>query len=226
MPGLNQFPGRDLLSGLPERQRALFEKRCRRRQYRRHAIIFYQGDPAGDVYFIERGWVKTYYTSFAGKEIIIGLWSTGDLVGTPDIDSATRLLSCQAVEDCVLLGFGPAEIDYFFQEVPLLARRLITALSFKVRWATTLCDRLATESVASRVAHTVITLAQLHGVRTAHNALMVDRVSHQDIASMIGASRQSVTIALSKFQKDGVLRCSKRCIVVYDLDALAKERHE
>jgi CRP-like cAMP-binding protein len=224
--GTVQFFGRDLLAGLSGAERRLFEQRCRRRQYRRHSIIFNQGDPAGDVFLIERGWIKSFYTSYTGKEITIGLWSDGDLVGTTDIDQPTRLLSCQAVADSILLGFGSAEIDHFLNEGPAVVRKLVTALSFKVRWATTICDRLATESVTSRVAHTVITLANLHGVRGPGNRFRLERISHQDIARMIGASRQSVTLAFAKFQKEGLVSCSKRCITVHDLDALAGERLE
>jgi CRP/FNR family cyclic AMP-dependent transcriptional regulator len=216
-----QFPGRDLLAGLSEKERRLFENRCRRLRYRRHSILFSQGDPVTGALYIEQGRVKTFYTSYAGKEMMLGIWAEGNIVGAADIDHGTRVVSCQGVTDCVVRPFGPEDIDYFIAKIPSLARMLVTALAFKVRWATTYFERLATDPVTPRVAYTLVTLATLHGVRAKDNRLRVEGISHADIAQMIGASRQSVTLAFGRLQKERLVQCAKRLIVIQDLDALS-----
>jgi CRP-like cAMP-binding protein len=217
----SEFPGRDLTNGLSDKERQIFEKHCRRQQYKRHSIIFNQGDRSTGVLYIERGWVKTFYTSNSGKEMMVGLWTRGNIVGTADIDYSTRLVSCQAVSDCVVRGFDSEDIDYFIKEIPSFVRNLVTALSFKVRWATAFFESLATEPVPSRVAHCLVTLAMLHGVKSQNGHIQLQGVSHMEIAQMVGTTRQSVTLALAKFQKDKLVQCSNRSILVMDFDALA-----
>lgn len=210
----------DLFDGLTERERSLVRERARQRRYRKHAIIFNQGDEAGDAWLVEDGWVRTYYTALSGKEITIGLWSRGDIIGAPDICATSRLLSAQAVEDSVVLRFSPADLDFLITEISRFARNLIMALSFKVRWVTTIVDRLSTEPVISRLAQMLVTLAQLRGVQREEGILIIERLTHQDISRMVGASRQWVTRSLSQFEREGLLQCSKRRIIIIDVARL------
>jgi CRP-like cAMP-binding protein len=61
----------------------------------------------------------------------------------------------------------------------------------------------------------------LHGVKSQNGHIQLQGVSHMEIAQMVGTTRQSVTLALAKFQKDKLVQCSNRSILVMDFDALA-----
>ena len=83
----------DFFSGLPPEDHELFVQRAHRRHYKKHTLLFQQGDETTSIYVIEAGWVRTFATSSAGKEITIGLWSCGDIIGAPDVCATTRSLS-------------------------------------------------------------------------------------------------------------------------------------
>lgn len=210
----------DFFAGLSAADLDLFTKRAHRHRYRKRAILFQQGDDTANIYVIDEGWVRTFTTGATGKEITIGLWSRGDIIGAPDICATTRSLSAEAVDDSVLWSIGAQDLDGLIAESSGFARNLIKALSFKVRWASTIADRLGTGSVDYRVAFILANLAQLHGQKDLDNHLVIERLTHQDIGHMVGASRQWVTRTLNKFENEKLLRCHTRRIVVMDLDGL------
>jgi CRP-like cAMP-binding protein len=81
-------------------------------------------------------------------------------------------------------------------------------------------DRIGTDSVRSRVAFTVANLARLHGRRERSGHLVIERLTHQDIGHMVGASRQWVTQMLKALEKERLLTCHMRRIEVLDLPGL------
>lgn len=216
---------KNLLDGFSRDELKLFRDHAKPRKYKRGTIIFEQEDTGQHTYWIESGWVKTYYTSLLGKEITIGLWTTGDLIGAPDLDFETRLLSAQVIHDAALLTFTSKDIELFLSEIPLFSRNLIAALSFKVRWATSIFDRIATESVLARVAQTLLLLAHAHG-EVENNVLTMNSITHQDIADMVGASRPSTTLSLKKLEQSGFITVSFRQIIILDPNGLMERRYE
>lgn len=210
----------NFITALTPDDRELFMRQARRKHYKKHTLLFQQGDESSSIYVIDEGWVRTFTTAANGKEITIGLWSCGDLIGAPDICARTRSLSAEAVDDAVLWRVSSEDLDSLVEQSPGFARNMVYALSFKTRWATTMVDRLGNESVSARVAFTVANLAQLHGRREPGDRLVIERLTHQDIGHMVGASRQWVTQTLKGFEKEGLLECHMRRIIVKDLNGL------
>ena len=223
---MDLFKQKNLLDGLSETELKIFRDHAKPRKYRRGTIIFEQEDIGQYTYWVESGWVKTYYTSLSGKDITVGLWTTGDLIGAPDLDFETRLLSAQVIHDATMLTFSSKDIEFFLANIPQFSRNLIAALSFKVRWATNIFDRLATESVLARVAQTVLSIAYAHGSVDRGHTLFIDSITHQDIADMVGASRPSTSLSLKKLEKSGFIRVSFRRIEILDPEGLMDRRYE
>ncbi len=210
----------NFLEGLSEFDRELLTDRAQRRVMKKRSLFFQKGDEINCIYVVDEGWVRTFTTTSTGKEITIGLWSHGDIIGAPDICGGTRALSAEAVNDAVLWRIGARELDDLIHSSPGIARNLILALSFKVRWATTMADQLGTQSVTSRLAFTLANLAQLHGREEPSGGIAIEQLTHQDLGYMIGASRQWVTRTLNELESESILQCSMRRIVVNDLNAL------
>lgn len=220
------FKQRSLLHSLSEDELKLFYDHAKPRKYRRGTIIFEQEDSGQLTYWIESGWIKTYYTSLSGKEITVGLWTIGDLIGAPDLGFETRLLSAQVIHDASLLTFTSKDIEFLLSNIPQFSRNLIAALSFKVRWATNIFDRLATESVLARVAQTILSLAHAHGTVAENDTLLIKSITHQDIADMVGASRPSTSLSLKKLEQSGFIEVSFRKITILDPNGLMDRRYE
>ena len=113
-----------------------------------------------------------------------------------------------------------AELRTLIASVPELAVALVEALSFKVQWLSGLVQVLGTESVSTRLAHLLDTLCELYGVQSNQGIVIDAPFTHEDLAAMVGASRQWVTMALARFQERGVLKLGKRRIEVLQRDRL------
>jgi len=105
-------------------------------------------------------------------------------------------------------------------DVPELAVAIVEALSFKVQWLSSLVQVLGTESVSMRLGHLLDTLCELYGIESDQGIIINAPFTHEDLAAMVGASRQWVTMALARFQGRGVLKLGKRRIEILRRECL------
>jgi CRP/FNR family cyclic AMP-dependent transcriptional regulator len=184
-------------------------------------LFFQQGDRQRRLYIIRAGTVRAFYTAPSGREITLAYWQAGDLLGADRLYSGGVFRwSCQAVSPTEAYSILDAELRTLIASVPELAVALVEALSFKVQWLSGLVQVLGTESVSTRLAHLLDTLCELYGVQSNQGIVIDAPFTHEDLAAMVGASRQWVTMALARFQERGVLKLGKRRIEVLQRDRL------
>jgi CRP-like cAMP-binding protein len=219
--GFGAAAPRDLLAGLTSEERERILEVGHRRRVSRGTILYNQGDPPGWTYILREGMVRTFRSSRDGRQFTVGFWRENDIIGGPDIFShAPRLLSAQTTAESVLVGFTADELDRLIVELPRFARNMIAALSFKSRWMMSTGDALGTASVAQRVAHVLLLQAEVHGEWSDDGVRELTHMSHRDIATLVGASRQWVSQALSELQRRGLVRTAHRRITLIDELAL------
>jgi CRP/FNR family transcriptional regulator, cyclic AMP receptor protein len=224
--GFGDVAPRDLLWALAPAERDRVIEVGQRRTLPRHSVIYSQGDPPGKTYILERGMVRTFRLSRDGHQFTIGFWRDNDIIGGPDVFStAPRWLSAETVTDCDLLGFTDRDLDLLIAELPRFAHNLIAALSFKSRWVMNTGDALGTASVEQRVAHVILLQADLHGSVNPEGMRELTHMSHRDIATLVGASRQWVTQTLSALEGRGLIRTGHRRITVLDAERLEELAH-
>lgn len=212
---------RDLLNGLSLEEKKLIDEYSHRRSYRKNEIIYSQGDPPGDILFVESGIVRTFITLPDGKELTCGFWSSQDIVGATDIFSeAPRLLTAKAVKRSTVIAISSRDMDELLGRIPRLGRNLIRALAFKLRSRSSFSGELGTQSVLTRVSRTLVAQGRAHGKRDREGRLCLTHLSHEDLAQFVGSSRQWVSRTLSELSEMGVVECSWRTIVVVDEDRL------
>lgn len=217
---------RSLLFSFSQEDCELFHQHAKLRRYRRGTIIYEQENTGATSYLIVSGWVQTFYTSVSGKKITIGLWTKDDMIGAPDMDCERRLLTAQAVKDAELQALSKSDVEFLLSNIPQFSRNLIAALSFKARWATNIYDQLATESVLARVAQMVLILANQHGTEDVHGKLVIQGLTHQDIADLVGSSRPSTSLSLKKLEQMGLIEVSLRSIRILDGENLYERSYE
>lgn len=220
-PGFGDVSPRDLLANLTADERRLLDEVGCPRTFRRNAVVYNQGDPAGWTYIIKSGMVRTYRTSCDGREFTMGFWGERDIIGGPDIFSrAPRMLAAVTTQATVMSAFASDELDMLIARIPRFAHNLIAALSFKSRWIMNTTQEVGTRQVPQRVAQAILLQAEIHGTRTDAGFRVITHMSHQDLAQLVGASRPWVTRALSAFQGRGFLRVAHRSITVLDEQGL------
>lgn len=212
---------KDLARNMSLEESELYTRQGRIHKYRKHSIIFTQGDPPGNTFVVESGMIRTYFTSQNGKEFTKGFWSKYDVIGAPDIfGHDLRLISAEAVEDSVLKILSYEDLDILIARIPRFAHNLISVLSCNIRSVTTTSDWLGTQPVLARVALTILLQSEWHGRRTEDGQLCLTHLTHEHIALLVGATRQWVTHTLAELEDTGAIKCKKRSIIIYDEEKL------
>jgi CRP/FNR family transcriptional regulator, cyclic AMP receptor protein len=212
----------DVLASIPEEYRASVIERCERRTYRKGETIWSQGEPAGFVAFLARGKAMSMYQSRSGKVGTTGFWCAGDILGAGDLGSkTTRMMTVRCLEPCVLYTLSYPRFDRLVERFPELARAVIQALSIRLRWVTRLAVILETESGYQRVCAVLLALVDKFAVPCPQGILIGLRLTHEDLASMSGVSRQYANVTLSDLRKRGCLVIDKRSIILTDYRKMA-----
>lgn len=171
----------------------------------RNATIFYQGDTADAVFYIQKGKVKIAVVSKQGKQATVAVLGVGDFVGEECIATThpVRLLTATAVADCVLLRIEKKEMiqvlrqDHAFSEVFvafLLARN--------ARSQEHLIDQLFNLS-EKRLARILLQLAQFG--KEGQSEIVVPKMSQESLAEMVGTTRSRVSFFMNRFRKLGFI---------------------
>jgi CRP/FNR family transcriptional regulator, cyclic AMP receptor protein len=196
-------------------------------RFARGETVFLQGQPHEGIFLIEAGVVRSYYTGPSGREITLAYWTPGHFVGGPEMfRGGLHIWSGTAAEDCSLLYLSAAAIRHLVERLPQFAIGLIEGLVAKSKCYSALVHMLGTRSATQRLAQLLVILGELYGKpegRLRSSRLVVQRkVTHDQLATIVGVTRQWVTTTLDRFQRQGVVSVSRQAIVVERPDLLAK----
>ena len=182
--------------------------------------VFFQGDEHKGIWLIEEGKVRTFYAAPSGRQITLAYWTAGHFVGGPEIfGGGEHIWSADVTQDCRLLYLPSGVLRKLIETQPSFALCLIEGLVAKGKCYSALAQMLGTRSVVERLAQLLVILAENHGRRDG-NRLVIDRkFTHDQIATIVGSTRQWVTMTLDKFQKKGIISVARQSIVIerYDL---------
>ena len=218
----------NFLSSLSEEETADLLKFARKRSLAPRDLLFRAGDQSNDVFIVAEGCVRLFQVSSTGKETILWFSFPGEIFGIAELLSGSnREIYADANEDTVVYAVKRGDFARFIGNHPEAAMRAIGILSARVRTLGHALVGLATDNVETRIAHLLFKLARVSTVKpraeTGSGELSVNvRLTHQDIANLIGASRQTVTSTLAEMKKSGVLRYTNRHIYIIDPKRLVR----
>ena len=214
-----------LMEKLSLRERELVLKQGRRKVLNRGQTLFSQGARHDGIFLIESGRIRVFYTSPQGREITLAYWHPGNFVGGPEVfDSGTHQWSGVASSNSAVVQLPGRELRGLVAEIPNLAIGLIEGLSFKGKCYSALAQMLGTRSITQRLAHLLLHLSELYGVEDPDGKLIAAAFTHADLAHMVGATRQWVTISLKRMQDKNIVVNKRSQIVVCRQDILEEMR--
>jgi len=183
-------------------------------------VLFRDGDPGDTLYVVDDGKIKITRTSGDGREQAIAILGPGDLLGELSIfDAQPRGASATAVNDTTLAALSGADFDAWLDEHPHAARGLLRALAERLRQTNEAMADLVFTDVPGRTAKTLLHLAERFG--DAGNRVDHD-LTQEELAQLVGASRETVNKALSDFANRGWIRLDGRAVVILDAERLGK----
>jgi CRP/FNR family cyclic AMP-dependent transcriptional regulator len=214
---------RPLLEGLSEAERNQVMERGRRRVLYRGATLFTQETPNDGIWLIETGRIRVFYAAPTGREITLAYWYPGNFVGGPEVFGAgTHSWSGMAASNSTVLHLPGAALKQLVARIPSLAFGIIDGLTFKGRCYSALAQMLGTRSITDRLAFLLIHLSNLYGVEEEGGVLIAADFTHADLAHMVGATRQWVTISLKRLSEQGVVTTRRSQILIQRPDILAR----
>ncbi|MEJ2746997.1 MAG: Crp/Fnr family transcriptional regulator [Anaerolineae bacterium] len=192
------------------------------RTFRQGEIIFHEGDPGRFLYLIKSGQVRIFINGLDGSETSVILFGKpGDIFGElAVIDGLTRSASAVALGETVLYTMSRDNFRQQMRQYPQLALNFMKVLSQRVRYNTKQMDSLATMGVPQRLARKLLELAQDYG-RVQPRGVRIDMsLTQTNLASLIGATRESTNKSLREFRKRGWVELANGRITILDPDAL------
>jgi CRP/FNR family transcriptional regulator, cyclic AMP receptor protein len=171
---------------------------------RKKSNIFVQGEPAGAVFYIQKGRVKLTVTSEQGKAAIIGVLNGGSFFGEGCIaGQSLRMMTATAITDCALLRIEkPGMMAALHQRHDFSEFFCTYVLSRNVRYEADLVDQLFNSS-EKRLARILLLLAR-YG-REGRPERIVPKISHETLAQMVGTTRPHISRFMNKFRKLGFI---------------------
>ena len=205
-----------LFSDLAEEDLELLADRLRRRAFAKGMIIFHKDSPGQTLYVIESGKVRIFILSETGQEISVNIYGRGDFFGELALlDGLPRSAGAVVMEDTVTLALHRDDFLQLLQEHPELAMSIISVLSTRLRYTTMYAESLAFLDVYGRVAAKLLEIGDRYGAQK--EGLEIElRLTQAELASWVGASRESVNKVLGAFRDQGLIRLDGQKLTILD----------
>jgi CRP/FNR family transcriptional regulator, cyclic AMP receptor protein len=212
--------GPNIFEMLSERELARLVGQGRETSYRAGEYFFRQGDKHDGIHFIRSGRIRSFYLSPSGREITLAYWPRGHFVGAPQIlGGGEHMWSSVAVEPSVGLWLPGAALRKLIYETPSLAIAVIEGLVYKSMCYTALLQIMGTQSKTSRLGHLLLTLSTPR-TREPNVADVGTHFTQEELANMVGSTRQSISTSLDKFERQGLIERRGNEIRITDVAGL------
>lgn len=190
--------------------------RTKTREFASGAVIVGQEDLGDALFVVIAGRVKVVLYGETGREIILSIFRAGDFFGEMSLlDNQPRSASVIALEPTRVLILERGAFARHLDTHPRTSFAVLAELSQRLRQADRVIGNLALLDVYGRVARTLKDLAEREGVPSDEGILIQERPTQQEIASMIGTSRETVSRALNDFAKRGLVSMQGKQIVLH-----------
>ncbi len=184
-------------------------------------VLFREGDPGDALFVIGEGKVKLGRTSSDGRENLVAILGPGEMFGELSLfDPGPRTMTATAVAETQLMGLTNDSLTSLLSGRPEVAKSLLAALAKRLRRTNEHLADLVFTDVPGRVAKALLDLANRFG-RPVEEGIMVSHdLTQEELAQLVGASRETVNKALADFATRGWLKLEARAVLLIDLDRL------
>ncbi|MDX6296608.1 MAG: family transcriptional regulator, cyclic receptor protein [Nocardioidaceae bacterium] len=212
-----------LFRGLDEEAAEALTASLKQTRIRRGDVLFSEGDEGDRLYIVTEGKVKLGRSSVDGRENLLAILGPGQMFGELSLfDPGPRSATVTAVTDCTMQSLSHEELGSWLDGRPEVARGLLSQLAGRLRRANDVVADLVFSDVPGRVAKALLDLSSRFG-RIADDGVHVHHdLTQEELAQLVGASRETVNKALADFASRGWLRLEARSVVLLDVDRLKR----
>ena len=213
----------DFFAGLTPSEHARISSAGIVRQFASGETVFAQGESHNGIMLIREGEVRSYYLAPTGREITLAYWKPGHFVGGPEVfGTGLHTWSGEAVRKSELLFLPGAALRQLVTESPQIALNVIDGAVFKSKCFSALLQMIGTQPVNQLLARLLLILAHNQSPSDGAKILLDARYTQEELAKMVGATRQWVASTIGRMKRDGVVSIVDGRIAINDIDRLAR----
>lgn len=223
--GLTGEPGQEryLLKALQKFDLDLVFEAGIKSTYQNRDYLLRQGDLGNGIHIILGGVVESVFSAPQRRELMLATWNKGDFVGAPYVLGIHRhSWSARALGRVEALHLDQRAIRGLLGRSPAFAVALIECLGFKGETYSNLAQTLGGQKVAERLALLLVKLCE-NATLADDGTIPLGRITQANLARMIGATRQSISLVLARLQDEGIISIHPLTTVVHDLAALRRQ---
>jgi CRP/FNR family transcriptional regulator, cyclic AMP receptor protein len=189
----------------------------------RGTTLFHEGEPGDSLYIVLAGKVKLGRRSSDGRENLVAIMGPADQFGELSLfDPGPRTATAVVVTDARLARLPKDALQKWAQDRPQIAMQLLRVVARRLRRTNTMLADLIFVDVPGRVAKQLLQLAQKFGSVDSGQLRVTHDLTQEELAQLVGASRETVNKALADFASRGWLRLEGKSVVILDRERLAR----
>jgi CRP-like cAMP-binding protein len=215
------FKSSSVIADLPPAELAMLTANMSTQFYNKGEILFREGAYATGIYFIQEGKAKKYKADKNGKEQIIYVANTGEILGYHALLAEERYPDSAAVLENSEIAFIPKE-DFFevLENSKVLPQRLLKTLSHEFFVLVNSIALFGQRSVRERFAMQLILMREKYKENFTPGMTVEINMSREDLASLVGTARENILRILKDFKQEGILETKGRKIIIKDVNKL------
>jgi CRP/FNR family cyclic AMP-dependent transcriptional regulator len=189
--------------------------------FRPRQVIYLPGDRAQGVHFLSAGRIKISKVTRDGKELTLAYRTEGDFFGEPCLlEGGPREEMAEAMDSSTTVEVDRDLLDQLLQTSGLAAYRFSRALILRRKDLETRVEQLIFKDVGSKLAELLLTLGTEHGIADTRGLVVGLKITHQEMANLIGSTRETVSLTLSQFKRKGLIQTEGRKVILADPEGL------
>lgn len=179
-------------------------------------------DPPDRIHIIKKGRVRAYRVTPDGKQLTLDIFEKGTILGDMSLlgQSPIPEAYAEAIDDGIICTISPDELRGVIERYPTVGVNIIRHLSSRLEGAERELEAMAYQRVDQRLAHRLIDLAERFGVSTARGTLIQARLTQQELAEMIGTTRETLAHTLSDFRRRELLDVARHHVTIRNAERL------
>lgn len=210
-----------VLGRLPEESLKQLSEDAEFLEDRKRSVVYMPGDPADSIYLIQSGRVKISRVTPDGKELTLSYRGESELFGEHAIfGGAAREEMAEVVDNVEMISIpAPMVHEFLRKHIDFTVSMLLLMQERRVALEQKMED-LAFKDVGSKLAELLLGFSEQHGIKHDDGTLIDIKVTHQEMANLIGATRETVSLTLSQLKRKKLINSQGRKIIIQNKDAL------
>ncbi len=189
--------------------------------YRPRQVVYLPGDRAQGVFFVAQGRVKISKVTRDGKELTLAYRTGSDFFGEPCLlEGGPREEMAEAMEPTMAVEVDRETLDHVLSTNGAAAYWFARALIVRRKDLESRVEQLIFKDVGAKLAELLLELGHQHGVEEERGVVLNLKITHQEMANLIGSTRETVSLTLSQFKRKGLIQSEGRRIILADREGI------